>query len=215
MASRSGTISGPNESKPVAGAAGKRTGLAAGAQSAAWQQLCLRSAKLYKELARRNSERAGRAVAEKGFAALLVSFLAFSILQIRELLLIQAYYSPWALAAPANSLTFFAHLPQGVSLGLVCALYLLARFAVLFAAASVVLLISSLCRKANTAMLASAAVLALPAALSYMGIGGFDALSFSKPMSPLSCSFLQYSTFLIVGLLALFGSRWKAGPHEK
>lgn len=150
---------------------------------------------------------------KKVFAALLVSFLAFSILQIRELLLIRAYYSPWTLAAPANSLTFFAHLPQGVNLGLVIALYLLARFAALFAAASVVLLISSLCRKANTAMLASAAVLALPAALSYVGISGFDALSFSKPMSPLSCSFLQYSTFLIVGLLALFGSRWKAGAH--
>ena len=129
----------------------------------------------------------GRLLRTKLLAALVATGLLWLLFSLGELRAIVATYGPLPLRAPLCSMDCFAAWPAGISLGAGVLGYLLLRLLGLLAAAMGVLLISALCTRINTAMLAACAALVLPAALSYMGLGLFDSLSAARLLSPMAC----------------------------
>lgn len=146
---------------------------------------------------------------------LLVTVLIWLVFEAGELWHISREYEGLALAAPAQSFEYFAELPWRVSLGAVAASYLLLRLLAMLAAAGVILLISCCCRQNNLSLLASCAVLVLPACLSYMRMDLLDGISLNRLFSPLEGSVAGYTAAAAVGLACLVASRLRWRSRSK
>ena len=134
----------------------------------------------------------GVLLGKKLLAACLLTLLVWIVFEAGELRLLYITYGNPALAAPLQSFDAFSELPYRLGLGVGVAAYLVLRLLAMCAAASIVLLISRLCKTVNTALLLSCAALVLPACLSYMGIPYLDSVSPVKLFSPLEGSTSGY-----------------------
>ena len=151
----------------------------------------------------------GRAVLwrQKLAVTLLVTVLIWLVFEAGELFRLHRQYGALALAASVQSFDYFAELTCRMSLGAAAAVYLLLRLLAMLTAAGVILLISSCCRQNNLSLLASCAVLVLPACLSYMRINLLDGISLNQLFSPLEASALGYAAAMGVGLACVLFSR--------
>ena len=140
-------------------------------------------------------------------ASLLMTVLVWLIFEAGELWQIISQYDAIALAAPAQSMQFFADFPYRLSLGAVAACYLLLRLLAMLVASGIILLISCYCRQNNLSLLAACGALTLPACLSYMQIDILDGISLTCLFSPLEASRLGYLAATAVGIVCLLLAR--------
>lgn len=143
-----------------------------------------------------------RFIWRKSAAAVLVTLLAFIIIQGRELLLIRETYGKWALQAPAASINIFDALPSFVTLGSLSAFFILLRLLTVLSVSGIICLISMIAKQNRASVLYGIAFLALPQALYCMGVEMFGWISFGRGWLPYSCSPLWLILSIVFGIAA-------------
>lgn len=136
--------------------------------------------------------------------AFLLTALLWASFEARELWLVLRNYGTPAWFAPVQSFDYFAGSTVQRSIGAQVLWLLLLRLLGMLLAAETVCLLSAACRQTNSAILSGAALLVLPACLSYMGLDIFERLSPVLLFSPLECPAWGYIAAAVVVLLLPF-----------
>ena len=142
---------------------------------------------------------------KKNVSACILTTVVWLIIYGFEILnTIDVYGSLHSLSAPIQSI--MSEFPFGVSILSYLVLMYLLRLFVLLTLSFMVLLVSNLCSKVNSAVIASLAIFSLPAAIAIMGGKIMEYFSIVKLLSPqenLSSFILNYTICLILGVISL------------
>lgn len=142
---------------------------------------------------------------KKTVSACILTTVVWLIIYGFEILnTIEVYGSLHSLSAPIQSI--MSEFPFGISILSYLVLMYLLRLFVLLTLSFMVLLVSNLCSKVNTAVIASLAIFSLPAAIAIMGGKIMEYFSIVKLLSPqenMSSFILSYTICLILGVVSL------------
>lgn len=141
--------------------------------------------------------------------AFLLTTLVWAAYEARELFLIHEAYGEIQWQAPLKSFLYFEDSGTELSVRGGVILYLLVRLIGMYLTTAAICLISVLCRRTQTSLLASVSLLAVPAALSYMQIRVIEPFTPLYLYSPLE-GFSLSPLIALCALAALIGAAWIA-----
>ena len=142
---------------------------------------------------------------KKTVSACILTTVVWLIIYGFEILnTIEVYGSLHSLSAPIQSI--MSEFPFGMSILSYLVLMYLLRLLVLLTLSFMVLLVSNLCSKVNSAVIASLAIFSLPAAIAIMGGKIMEYFSIVRLLSPqenMSSFIFSYTICLILGVVSL------------